>query len=809
MMRLAFVCVLTLAATCSPVRAQDVYQKLAEVGIHVGGEVLKGIGSKLASEGLDRLWGKDVPPDTRVAELQSRLTAYEDGLRRVDAKSADQIAALRLDLSSRTTADDVRRIVNQTLASLEARTGRLAADQAALEVRVRQLHDLFGYLPTVTPAPLLVSVSEESGKPAAHPLMVEWLTLLLRSEESRRQIDELRRTRPDTSKVLQAALAKDRELLAETQQLHAKVMKELAGKLPERQALLEEFKRGTPEVRKFDENLSSVTWLAAVTRPVEKGPYTGRLAVPQALFGFDAPDVVRAFDVAKADRAQVVALYYQYLVDESTRNPFLGVSLARETLTSEMDGVGDEAVAAALRGFDLARRMQKVDGKLQAALKDFSEQSPEVQVQRREQKACMEEVRKLHQEFVNALKRGTRLYVEAMERERPSNTRMRAFRQGVLLPLASWDATTTSQETGVDSESWARMSGYGLKTLGLGGHSNLLVTVAWSPDGKRLATASWDKTARIWDAGTGKEQLSLTSHTDRLQVVAWSPGGEQLATGSNDRTAKIWDAGTGKELFTLSGHTGEVWRTDWSPDGKRLATACLNNDTTAKVWDAERGQEICTLSGHTEPVRDLAWSPDGKRLATAGNDDKMVRVWDAVTGRQVFSLVGAWSVAWSPDGKHLATGSHDSSAKIWDAGTGKELFSLPVHAGSMNRVAWSPDSKRLATASPGAKPVLKIWDAGGGAEICTCAVAPDDAWYMEWAPDGMRLATASLSGGDRKARVWDAATGALVLSVRSGEKDPTLDVTWSPDGKRLATRGSFNAILYPVEESITRSSQKK
>lgn len=88
-------------------------------------------------------------------------------------------------------------------------------------------------------------------------------------------------------------------------------MKELASKLPERQALLEEFKRGTPEVRKFDESLSSVTWLAAVTRPVPNGRYAGRLAVPQAFFGFEAPDVVRAFDVAKAERAQVVALFEQ------------------------------------------------------------------------------------------------------------------------------------------------------------------------------------------------------------------------------------------------------------------------------------------------------------------------------------------------------------------------------------------------------------------------------------------------------------------------------------------------------------------
>ncbi len=195
MMRLTVVCVLTLAVTAGAARAQ-IEDKLVEAGISVGAELLKTIGSKLASEGLDYLWGKDIAPDQRVAELQGRLTAYEDGFRRVDAKSADQIASLRKDLSSRTTADDVRRIVNETISALEARTsklesrtGKLEKRQDAIDARIRDLEQFFAYIPTVPPAPLLPSASEESGKPAAHPLMVEWLNLLLRSEEGRHQRD--------------------------------------------------------------------------------------------------------------------------------------------------------------------------------------------------------------------------------------------------------------------------------------------------------------------------------------------------------------------------------------------------------------------------------------------------------------------------------------------------------------------------------------------------------------------------------------------------------------------------------------------
>lgn len=220
-MRFAAVCVLALAisgrsAHAQPAEGNPARAQLAEVGTFVASELLKGIGSKLVGEALDGLWGKDITPDQRVAEFQGSLAAYEAGLRRVDARMADQVAALRKDLSTRTTADDVRRIVNQTLSALEERTkkledrtGKLENRQDAIDSRIRALEDFFGYIPTVPPAPLLASASEEAGKPAAHPMIVEWLNLLLRSEESRHKIDELRRTRPDTSKVLKAALAKD------------------------------------------------------------------------------------------------------------------------------------------------------------------------------------------------------------------------------------------------------------------------------------------------------------------------------------------------------------------------------------------------------------------------------------------------------------------------------------------------------------------------------------------------------------------------------------------------------------------------
>ncbi len=326
------------------------------------------------------------------------------------------------------------------------------------------------------------------------------------------------------------------------------------------------------------------------------------------------------------------------------------------------------------------------------------------------------------------------------------------------------------------------------------GHTDKVESVAYSPDGKRLATGSDDKTAKIWDAGTGKLLMTLLGHTDKVESVAFSPDGKRLATGSDDKTAKIWDARTGKELMTLREHTDKVEWVAFSPDGKRLATA--SDDQTAKIWDLETGKVVVTLGEPTEKpgpkatVESVAFSPDGKRLAS-GSDDKTAKIWDAETGKLLMTLRGhedkVETVAFTPDGKRLATGSDDETAKIWDAQTGNLLITLKGHEAQIEAVAFSPDGRRLATAS--LDNTARIWDAETGGEPLMILRGYKDKFEdIAFSPDGKRLATAS---DNKTAKIWDTEPeGTEVVTVR--ESSWVTSVAFSPDGGRLATGSNDN-----------------
>ncbi len=282
------------------------------------------------------------------------------------------------------------------------------------------------------------------------------------------------------------------------------------------------------------------------------------------------------------------------------------------------------------------------------------------------------------------------------------------------------------------------------------GHTSIITGVAWSPDGKRIASASQDETVQVWDATTGGHVLTYRGHTSIVTAVAWSPDGVHIASASQDGAVQLWNATTGTYMFTYRGHTGTVTALAWSPDGTRIASSSW--DKTVQVWDATTGKRLLTYQGHTSIVTAVAWSPDGVHIASA-SADHTVQVWDAATGNHVYTYHGhagpVNAVSWSPDSKRIASGSDDHKVHIWNATTGGHVFIYYGHGDAVKAVAWSPDGRYIASTSLDGG--VQVWNAAGGNLVFTYQGHTGIVTALAWAPDSTLIASGST---DLTVQVW-------------------------------------------------------
>lgn len=319
--------------------------------------------------------------------------------------------------------------------------------------------------------------------------------------------------------------------------------------------------------------------------------------------------------------------------------------------------------------------------------------------------------------------------------------------------------------------------------LCLEGHTAGVNSISYSPDGKIIASASADKTIKLWHSD-GQLFQTLKGHRDVVNNISFSPDGKMIASASQDKTVKLWNL-KGKLLTTLKGHTDVVNSVSFTRDNNMIASA--SSDKTIKLWRRD-GKLIKTLQGHQAQVLGVAWSPDGQILASASTDNTII-LW-SVDGRQLKILTGhndaVRSVAWSQDGKAIASGSLDKTVKLWNR-DGNLLRTLSGHNDKVTSVNFSPDGSTIASTSTDR--TIKLWRRDG---LLLKTIKGHKDWVnsVSFSPDGKTLASAST---DRTAKLWDVRD--VWLPNKSHRKSVT-SVSFSHQGDLIASASEDNTIKF-------------